>query len=144
MKSCIGANWIFLPRRQECMLYIQCTVHPTFLCLELRTGEKTWNTIWISRPLVEHFRERKTQKNNKKIPISEKSWRKKNRQIKKYYQREGRTRGCIYSIIFSLPIGRHQRHLLTTEQVIYWGCRIRNTKIMNYSKISKNLSMNGK
>ncbi len=34
-------------------------------------------------------------------------------------QREGRTRGCIYSMIFSLPIGRHQRHLLTTEQVIY-------------------------
>ncbi len=59
-------------------------------------------------------------------------------------QREGRTRGCIYSIIFSIPIGRHQRHLLTTDQVIYWGYRIRNTKIMNYSKISKNLSMNGK
>ncbi len=34
---------------------------------------------------------------------------------------------------FSLPIGRHQRHLLTTKQGIYWGYRIRNTEIAKNS-----------
>ncbi len=38
-----------------------------------------------------------------------------------------------YSMIFSLPIGRHQRHLLTTKQGIYWGYRIRNTEIAKNS-----------
>ncbi len=55
--------------------------------------------------------------------------------------REKRTkRGC--NLRFRSLIS--QRHMFTTKQAIYWGYRIMITKIINYSKISKNLSMNGK